>query len=244
MGVLPKNKMGEVISVRFGEPLNEPSVKDWQVGQTSHEHRDASHQAASPVQRDATPIPETHVPEQAPLGEQPIFEVPEEILRGFYEEVVTVGLEDGKAQVFAELTVLQERYASALEQLRAVSEKIATQNQIQIIRLASIIAEKIVRTHVRLNPEDLFRMVDEAIALDDNSTSVQVFCSPGDYEFLAERIGAGELTRAQKLEVSIDIDEALEYGDFRIETNVGTINQQVSEQITQCRDELAGANGA
>ena len=140
-------------------------------------------------------MPETPPVEQTPLGEQPIFEVPEEILRGFYEEVAAVGLEDGKAQVFAELTVLQERYASALEQLRAVSEKIATQNQMQIIRLASIIAEKIVRTHVRLNP-NLFRMVDEAISLDDTATSVQVFCSPGDYEYLAERIGAGELTRA------------------------------------------------
>ena len=87
-------------------------------------------------------------------------------------------------------------------------------------------------------------MVDEAISLDDSATSVQVFCSPGDYEYLAERIGAGELTRAQKLEVTVNIDEALEYGDFRIETDVGTINQQVSEQVTQCRDELAGAHGA
>ena len=244
MGVLPKNKMGEVISVRFGEPVNEPSLKEWQVGQTSQERPDVPQQTASAAQREASPMPETPPVEQTPLGEQPIFEVPEEILRGFYEEVVAVGLEDGKAQVFAELTVLQERYASALEQLRAVSEKIATQNQMQIIRLASIIAEKIVRTHVRLNPEDLFRMVDEAISLDDSATSVQVFCSPGDYEYLAERIGAGELTRAQKLEVTVNIDEALEYGDFRIETDVGTINQQVSEQVTQCRDELAGAHGA
>ena len=42
----------------------------------------------------------------------------------------------------------------------------------------------------------------------------------------------------QKLEVTVNIDETLEYGDFRIETDVGTINQQVSEQVTQCRDEL------
>ena len=130
-----------------------------------------------------------------------------------------------------------------LEQLRAVSEKIATQNQMQIIRLASIIAEKIVRTHVRLNPEDLFRMVDEGISLDDTATSIQVFCSPGDYEYLAERIGRANLRVPSELEVTVNIDEALEYGDFRIETDVGTINQQVSEQVTQCRDELAGAHG-
>ena len=131
MAVLPKERLGEVVPISFGDTnRSTPETRDWVVGgggtTPTGDHRNHSQsQAAAPEQQ-----PHTSVDVSEPVlqpAEPPVFEIPEDILRAFYEQAVQTGLEDGKSQVFSELNSLQERYAAAIEQLRSAGQQLAGQ---------------------------------------------------------------------------------------------------------------------
>ena len=164
MAVLPKERLGEVAPIVLEMNRSTPETRAWVVGGggTAPDGGDVNH--SHPQATAAEQQPRAHVEVSEPISrpsEPPVFEIPEDILRAFYEQAVQTGLEDGKSQVFSELNILQERYAAAIEQLR--SAVLAGQNQTQIIQLACLISEKIVRSHLKLNPADLLSMAQEAI---------------------------------------------------------------------------------
>ena len=245
MSVLPKERMGEVVPISFGAPQSEPTTSAWQVGGSPASAAAPPSPQMEPV---AAPEPVVQTPQEPyrepPRSEEPpVFEISEDILRLFYEEAVAVGLEDGKSQVFAELTVLQERYAAAVEKLRLVGDQLAAQNQGQIIQLSCLIAEKIVRSHLKLNPTDLLSMIQTTIDAQENVGTVDVVCSAGDFEFLQERLVSSEQTETSLVKVNVKVDETLEYGDFRLETNVGAVDGNIADQVAQVSSAIGGVDG-
>lgn len=170
----------------------------------------------------------------------PIFEVPEDLVRAIYEDAVVRGLEDGKAQVLAELQVLQERYAAALDQLDQVSRQLVDRNRITLISLACKIAERLVRHHISTHPDHLLQLVREAITELEEKDEVIVHCSPQDHAYLTSRRqelahGMGDAFRIQ-----VVADEALEYGDFRVESRTGAADGRVATRLAEAHDALLG----
>lgn len=192
----------------------------------------------------ASPPPEpAPAPAPAPAAapaEQPIFEVPGEILQGVYDQAVTQGLEDGKAQVFAELTVLQERYAAAMDQLVGVTKELQAQNQIQLMSLACHIAQQLVRSHLQANPQDLMALVAEVLQSVEGQDEVLVTCSPQDQQYMLERRADLEAGAGGAFTVRVVADPKLEYGDFQIETRLGTTDGRVSSRMAQAERALMG----
>ena len=178
-----------------------------------------------------------------PSAEPPIFEVPGEILQGFYEQAVMAGIEGGKGQVLAELTILQERYAAAIDQLVGVSKELAANNQMQLISLACKIAEKVLRTHLSVRPDDLISMVGTALAESRPTDEAIIYCSEPDHDYLTTRreelLGGTDGGFALKI-VS---DPTFEYGDFRIETKLGSTDGRVSTRVHDIQRALGGEGG-
>ena len=172
----------------------------------------------------------------------PVFEVPEEVLGGFYEQVVLAGLEDGKNQVLAELAVLQERFSSALEALGGVSRELASQNQVQIITLACQIAEKLVRDELKIRPERLLGLISDALSQQDTKDTVIVRCSPGDHEYIAGQRPELEAGVGSAFQIRIELDESLEYGDFQIESRKGQIDGRVRTRVDEVEKTLGGGH--
>lgn len=248
MAVLPKERLGEVVPISFGDTnRSTPETRAWVVGGggTAPDGGDVNH--SHPQATAAEQQPRAHVEVSEPISqpaEPPVFEIPEDILRAFYEQAVQTGLEDGKSQVFSELNILQERYAAAIEQLRSAGQQLAGQNQTQIIQLACLISEKIVRSHLKLNPADLLSMVQEAIGKQTDVGTITVLCSGGDYEFLESRLDELVDSKGGLLTINLTLDESLEYGDFRIETQTGNIDGRVADRVNQVAQMIGGAEHA
>ncbi len=172
----------------------------------------------------------------------PVFEVPGEILQGVFDQAVMVGLEEGKQQVFAELTILQERYAGAIDQLVGVSKELAAQNQVQLIGLACRIAEELVRHHLSVRPEHLLELIQGALA-DVEADEVTVHCCPHDAEYLTDRREELAGGAGAAFSVRVQADPALEYGDFRVETRTGAIDGRVSTAMEAVAASLTGGEG-
>lgn len=235
MAVIKAEDAEDVVRAAFGSPAPEPEP----ATTPAFPRVDAD---GEPVEKTSPPEPEAAPEPEAPPEPppQPVFEVPPDILQGFYDQAIQQGLEDGKNQVFAELTVLQERYAAALDQLVAASEKLEANNQVQLITLACRVAERLVRAHLQVNPEHLMNLIREALEESDDRDEVVVHCSPMDFEFLTERrddlaAGAGEAFKVQ-----VVADHELEYGDFRIESRVGTVDGRVASRMHTVREALTG----
>ncbi len=123
---------------------------------------------------DGTRQPEAPVApaEPPPPPPAPVFEVPGEILQSVYEQAVQQGLEDGKNQVFAELTVLQSRYAAAIEQLLAVSRELAAFNQVQLVDEAGCMQEQCLwRGHLNLPRDKTYYQEVTTYAHDDHKST-------------------------------------------------------------------------
>ena len=190
----------------------------------------------SVIEAEPEPVPEVVAapPEPPP---PPVFEVPGEVLQGVYDQAVLQGLEEGKAQVFSELQILQQRYAGALDQLVAVSRELAVNNQLQLITLACRVAEKLVRQQLSVRPEQLMALITDALADVGETDEVTVLCSTPDHEFIREH--RAELTPAgAAFAVKVTADPALEYGDFRVETHIGSIDGRVGTQIAAVEGQL------
>jgi flagellar biosynthesis/type III secretory pathway protein FliH len=247
MALLPRERLGEVVSVNFGDSnRSAPKATEWAVGGGGAQAQAAAvERTQSPAQPEPAVQP-APVAEPMPIhnAEPPVFEISEDILRAFYEEAIATGLEDGKGQVFAELNILQERYAGAIEQLRSAGQQLAGQNQTQIIKLACFMAEKIVRSHLKLNPSDLMSMVQEAVDAQSDVGVVTVMCSSGDHEFLKARLDSMTGPDGSLLKVNLKQDELLEYGDFRVETKSGNIDGRVNDRVNQVAQMVTGGDGA
>lgn len=245
MGIIRKDEAAALSAFTFGA---ERPAEAGEVQELSFE--DLSPRPPPKAAPKPPPEPETPPPPPVPVEPvyvpppepppPPVFEVPEDLVRAIYEDAVVRGLEDGKAQVLAELQVLQERYASALDQLDQVSRQLVDRNRITLISLACKIAERLVRHHVSTHPDHLLQLVREAITELEEKDEVIVHCSPQDHAYLTSRRqelghGMGDAFRIQ-----VVADEALEYGDFRVETRTGAADGRVATRLAEAHDALMG----
>ena len=248
MGILSKEQAVSVEEVRFGEEgSSEAGYSTWRLASddaaalpapdvdatAADEASPASPTNASPESQESAQL------EQQPV--QPIFEIPEEILGGFYEQVVMAGLEDGKSQVLAELNVLQERFAGALDGLAAVSRELASQNQVQLLTLACDIAEKLMRTEIKSNPRVVLQLVQDVLLQQPASKEVVVQCSPGDFEYLAAHKSHLVDGDGAAFNVRIEQDPELEYGDFHVETPKGQVDGRIRSRLSEVEAALNGS---
>ena len=150
------------------------------------------------------------------------------------------GLEDGKQQVLGELAILQHRYGAALDQLVDLSRELEAHNRIQIIQLACQVAERLVRHEISVNPIRMFEMVSDALQQIEDADEATVHCSEPDQAFLIERRQDLAATVGAAFRLRIVTDPALEYGDFRIETRIGSVNGLVAQRLADIEDSLMG----
>lgn len=183
-----------------------------------------------------TPPPELQAPAEPPPP--PVFEVPPEVIQSVYDQAVLQGIEEGKAQVYSELQILQQRYAGALDQLVAVSQQLALQNQVQLITLSCRVAEKLVRHELSVHPEALLALITEAIGDLGETDEVVVHCSVPDHEFIQENRSALQTEGAPAFGLRVVGDPTLEYGDFRLETQTGSVDGRVATQIEAVEGQL------
>jgi flagellar assembly protein FliH len=108
------------------------------------------------------------------------------------------------------------------------------------VELAAAIAHRIIRRNLNRSPEITLDWVREALELAAGSGEVVLRLNPQDHKSLgdrAERI-AKEMSRLGT--VRIVADPAISAGGCRVETQFGSIDQQVEAQLARITEELLG----
>ncbi len=173
-----------------------------------------------------------------------------EIRRQANQTAHTAGYEAGQKQGREEIEkIIDERLgsqlATLLPALQGVIREIHDARQSWLsqweksaVHIAAAIAKRIIRKELSQTPEISLTIIREALELAAGSSQLRVYLNPDDQKALGPQIESlvKELSELGTAEIIADPEVAP--GGCRVETAVGTIDQQLETQLARIEEEL------
>jgi flagellar assembly protein FliH len=125
------------------------------------------------------------------------------------------------------------KYAASLDQLNKLRREIFASSEQEVIRLALAIARKVIKREIAIDDELILTLVKVALNRIAVQTLITIRVNPKDYDFIqrhqAALPGAGPLNETMKLVE----DPLIDRGGCLIETESGTIDARIEEQLRE-----------
>lgn len=151
-------------------------------------------------------------------------------------QLATQAAQEHLDQRLRSLVPALEKSVSAIQQSRETWLRHWEQNT---MRLASAIAERVIRRELSRQPEISLEWIHEALELVTGEGRVTVHLHPADYETLGER-AQQLIARMTKIGAATILpDPTVEPGGCRVVTDFGSIDLQLSAQLKRIEEELA-----
>ena len=106
------------------------------------------------------------------------------------------------------------------------------------VKLATVIAERIVRRQLHEEPEIALDIIREALQLAAGSASVSIRLSPTDFQHLGSQVERLAETLCRLGPAKVVSDSSITSGGCRVETRFGAIDQQIETQLARIEEEL------
>lgn len=147
-------------------------------------------------------------------------------------------------------SVIQGRLDEQLKQLMPALESAAQQvveakdqwqrhwNQ-NLVRLATKIAERVIRREIANQPEISLALIQEALELAAGNQKVTLHLNPTDRTALGDRVQQLAARMVRLGPVHVVADETVSRGGCRVHTEFGVIDQQIESQLARIEAELA-----
>lgn len=180
------------------------------------------------------------------------------LIAGAREEGLTLGREQGRNEGEAagraegraaatsewrdKLDALQDSWARALDQFIAARDAMLTGARTDVVRLATLIAERVIKRTIEHDPDVVQDQMGEALALLARPTRARIAVHPED-EALAREVVPSLLARFEKAEhIEIETDPGLARGSCLVRTGEGgRIDASIAGQLDRIvRDLLPG----
>ncbi len=154
------------------------------------------------------------------------------------EEARTAGLEQGtqagRDAANVEMEGMLTTMRGLVEMARVERHKIILSAEPEIVRLSTVIAERILHKQIGLDPMVVVDMTKAAIARLLSRETVTVRVNPADIETVREHrdhiLGAGDIEHMRIIE-----DQRVDRGGVLVETQSGTIDAKVSTQFREAK---------
>jgi flagellar assembly protein FliH len=171
----------------------------------------------------------------------------EQARRRIEEESRKKGYSDGQQQIeqmvekklAEQLATLLPALGATIQDIQHAKQAWLTHWEQRAVRLATAIAERVIRRELEHKPEITIGLVRESLELAAGSSKVRVVLSPNDYETLKPQAEAliRDMTGLGACELAADA--AVTPGGCRVETDFGTIDQQIETQLKRIEEELS-----
>ena len=135
--------------------------------------------------------------------------------------------------VLPALNKLADEFASTKQVWLAHWEK-------KVVRLATAIAARIIRRELSQSPDITVDLVTEALELVTTTGKMTIHLNKDDYEVLREQVETLVKQLHNIAPTSIVPSDDVAPGGCRVETDFGTIDQQIQVQLKRVEEELIG----
>jgi len=140
---------------------------------------------------------------------------------------------------------LREQLATLLPALREVIEDIRhakqawlTQWEKNVVHLAIAIARHVIRRELAVQPEIPLTLVRESLELAAGSSQVRGHVNPADHRALGSQVELFIKEMATLTSAELVPDPQITPGGCRVETQFGSIDQQLEAQLARIEEEL------
>ena len=158
-------------------------------------------------------------------------------------------IEGQKAAETAVNRLLDEKIAGQMQTLLPAVKAVVTQIEDSkqqwlqhwehsVVRLAAAIAEKLIRRELKENPELSLDWIKSALELAAGSAEVTVRLHPDDYETLRDEVARLADLICPIASAKVEPDESISAGGCRVDTQFGTIDQQVEARLARAVQEM------
>lgn len=106
------------------------------------------------------------------------------------------------------------------------------------LRIATAIAERIIRRQITQQPEIALDIIAESLQLASGTAEVTVRVSPSDYENLGSQIDRLARSLCQLTPSAIVADPEISPGGCRVDTAFGQIDQRIESQLRRIEQDL------
>ncbi len=150
--------------------------------------------------------------------------------------------ENTKTQVGSQIQTILPSVESIARLLENEKEKWISDWETSVINLVILIAEKIVRKKLDLNPELSQEMIRGALELAAGQRHITVSLNPADVEILGDKSEEVVSVLAGCGQAEIRADESVSPGGCMIESRQGTIDARLETQLERIAVELLARN--
>ena len=143
-----------------------------------------------------------------------------------------------RAHVERQMQTLLPALVKAIESIRHARESWLKQWERQTVSLAAAIAARVIRRELSNTPEISLELVRETLELVTGEGRLTLHLNPQDCETLGERAQLLVDRLAEVGSSQVIADASIELGGCRVDTEFGSIDQQLSIQLKRIEEEL------
>ena len=161
----------------------------------------------------------------------------EAIAQAAYDEAFAQGLEEGRAAGAEQATAEVHRLAALVDSLARPFEDLDEAVEEQLVRLAMVVARKIVRREMRTDPSHVIGVVRDALGvLPVAARDVRVHLHPDDAELVRRHLKPAEGERAW----AVVENPVLTRGGCRIETETSRVDASIETRLATLLAAIVG----
>lgn len=165
----------------------------------------------------------------------------DELKKEAYESGFAAGINEGKNQQLQEFTQTIQAIEQSVKELNDARSKIWKESEQDILKLAFMIAEKILHREVSLDRTVVIDVVKNAVSCIRDKNDVTIRLNPRDYDFIAET--NPDFLSAQGLAESfiLERDDQIRPGGAVVETGSTEIDARLDQQIEMIIETLTAS---
>jgi len=146
-------------------------------------------------------------------------------------------IEHERAALLRELRAEVElSLASKFVELAAKRQRALEQSRDDIVQLAQLVAERVLRDHLTSNPEQFLSFAEKCIAEARGSSRLTVHAHPEDVAQLQSQLE--NLREHSLIELRVEPDAEMLRGDLRLESDVGTLDARLGTQLSHLAETI------
>ena len=128
---------------------------------------------------------------------------------------------------------LQAMLTGAIEELGRIQKQVQLEGEKEIVDLALVVAERVVRQELHANREAISIVVQEALKKVEHQQSIVIKMNPADIQFLdqSKLPFADNGDQSVSNRIRIEADESISRGGCFIETESGDVDARIETQI-------------
>jgi flagellar assembly protein FliH len=142
-------------------------------------------------------------------------------------------------------TRLEQHLTQAIGAVHQAAQRIEQSRQAwqkhweeHIVQLAAAIGARLCRRELSKNPEITLTWIREALELAAGNTLITLRLNPQDHKSLGDQVTALQKSLAKLGPIEVVADASIAVGGCRVDTQFGSLDQQLETQINRIKEEL------